>query len=713
MVRRRLILKAKDVYGNGTRCQYVSISKLREIAVMLGYSRLERSKKKLCDFIRKKLVKEKSFRERKEDALAHIPGPWSQDRCIEKGYRKKDLIAAAEHLGIPDSQIQLAQRMRGSSGLCAILQKYGIDKNNQPANVTPPARSPGGPIVPPFAPARVSPPRDFLRVTPPARVSPPRAQGRNVHELLHRQDLKRRFENEHKKRACQKKTRTNPEPYSTNQLRSILKREYGFSDNHIRRHLADKFGGRIFLLSRIDDPSFNKYKYRTELCKMAQIYFDTGVRPNVPFDVQRVVNAARRGNVNEARRIALQAGGRVDALSPTSQRKIDNLEASLPRDHPAIRATNGIMKRAWLKLQLGMRLTDTEKRAQRTQVFDGLAQRAMQFNLDRMMQQQMNEPEIRTVGLNDPGNNWSPAVGNNVNDVMNTAENDIFLAGNIPNANKAVYLKNNVQNKKIQAVYNQVGIKTWLMKKKSSPYTSKEIESWNSVKRVPEKIMRRHGDIVYWGIQDAEELQKIHKTKYVGRLLKLFKVAKTLKNFRTNVRNAAHVHDEQQYQNLRKSCATYMTMLKDYVMSKKTNNEKKGVLERIDKRDPACVENLCSAISEFIQEDSNEFVFDFDPELDKLTNVSNCANALRKSYCVMLKKKEIDSSVFIKKMKGLYQSIFNNLRNKVATDGEIGPSDVRKFLRDYGEMLLECPGMNLPKKLFKGFQFVYTLGGAL
>ena len=754
-IRRRNIRKAKEMYKDGRFCHNENISQLRKIAALLGGNFAnERSKKKICDFIRKELVKEKSFRERKADAIAHLPGGWDYERCRGSGpraYDKKHLVAAAEHLGIPDAQIQLAKRMGGSSSLCNILLMYGIDQNNQPGNVTPPARSPARRVSPPPAPARVSPPR---RVTPPApaRVSPPRAQEPNVHELLHRQDLKRRFENEHKKRACQKQTRTNPNPYTTKELSVILKREFGFTNVQMKKHLADKFGGRWILTTRFDNTLLNKYKYRTELCKMAQIYFDTGVRPNANGirvqpapalnwgrrynlalqrgnrnEVERLIqerrgdgqpparNAIRRGNRNEARRIALQAQaqGRVDALSPTSQRKVDNFEASLPREHPAIRVTNGVMKRTWLKLQLGMRLTDPEKRAQSTRTFDNLAQRAMQFNLDRMMQQQMNEPEIRTVGLNDPGNNWSPAVGNNVNNVLNTAQNDIFLAGNIPNANKAVYLKNNVQNRKIQAVYNQKGLKTWLMKKKSSPYTSKEIESWNSVKRVPEKIMRRHGDNVYWAEVDGLELQKIHKTKYVARILFMITIGKTLDDFRNKLKNAVHVVTDKQYQDLRKSCATYLTMLKDYVMTKKTKGEQKGVLERLDKRDPACVENLCSAINEFIQEDSNEFVFDFDPELDKLTNISNCANALRKSYCVMLKKKEINREAFIKKMKGLYQSIFNVLRNKVAKDGRIQPLDVREFLQDYGEMLLECPEMKLPKKLFKGFKFVYVLGGAL
>ena len=174
-IRRRNIQKAKELYKDGRFCHNESISHLREIATLLGGNFAnERSKKKICDFIRKELVKEKSFQERKADAIAHLPGGWDYERCRGSGpraYDKKHLVEAAEHLGIPDRQIQLAKRMGGSASLCNILLMYGIDQNNQPGNVTPPARSPARRVSPPPAPARVSPPR---RVTPPApaRVSP-------------------------------------------------------------------------------------------------------------------------------------------------------------------------------------------------------------------------------------------------------------------------------------------------------------------------------------------------------------------------------------------------------------------------------------------------------------------------------------------------------------------------------------------------------------
>ena len=100
--------------------------------------------------------------------------------------------------------------------------------------------------------------------------------------------------------------------------------------------------------------------------------------------------------------------------------------------------------------------------------------------------------------------------------IFSQKNTDILVSGpGILNAvhSLTVYLENNVRNRKIQAVYNQNALKRWLMQKKESPTTRKAIESWNSVKRVPEKIMRRYGSNVYWAIQDAKQLQELKKTK--------------------------------------------------------------------------------------------------------------------------------------------------------------------------------------------------------
>lgn len=501
------------------------------------------------------------------------------------------------------------------------------------------------------------------------------------------------FKEIYEKKMCKKRSSGNPFPYTLAEMIEILIDKYDFTERQIRAHLSNKFpifrhfpGTPLSLLPI-------KLPQRKELCEMVKTYLTTGQRPLV----------APAGALGQAPLVV-----RRNSPSPRSRQRINTFERTLPPNHPVFRASEDY-KKTWLKLQLGMRLTPEEQRAQGQMAFDNLAERAMQFNLNRMMQQQMNEPEIRTVGLNDPGNNWKPSNGKNVNNVMNNAEN--MFTGNVPKNNRAVYLENNVRNRKIQAVYNQNALKRWLMQKKESPTTRKGIETWNSVKRVPEKIMRRYGSNVYWAIQDAKMLQELKKTKYLTRLINILEKGKTLQDCKKM--NVVHVFNEQNYQNLRTSCATYMTMLKDYVMSKKTKKEQKATLQRIDKRTPACLENACSAINEFIQEDSNEFVYDFDPKLDKLTNISNCANALRKSYCVMLKKKEINENAFLKKMKGLVQSIFNITRKKMATDGKIGPEDVTSFVRDYGEMLLDCPDTKIRKNLFNNFEFEYMLVGAL
>ena len=81
-------------------------------------------------------------------------------------------------------------------------------------------------------------------------------------------------------------------------------------------------------------------------------------------------------------------------------------------------------------------------------MFMNLAQQSEIFDVARLMQQQMNEPVIRENGLPDPGNNWKPGMGTNVNNAENPKTT--YFAGDVPNRNKAVFIKNNVLNRKIK-----------------------------------------------------------------------------------------------------------------------------------------------------------------------------------------------------------------------------------------------------------------------
>ena len=337
-------------------------------------------------------------------------------------------------------------------------------------------------------------------------------------------------------------------------------------------------------------------------------------------------------------------------------------------------------------------------------MFMNLAQQSEIFDVARLMQQQMNEPVIRENGLPDPGNNWKPGMGTNVNNAENL-ENDIFSAGDVPNRNKAVFIKNNVLNRKIKKVYDLNGLKQWLMRQRVSPTTRTRIESWNSIKLVPNAIYKKGADDVTKGIIQGRELQNIKKTNYVKRVIRLLQESGTQQNYTLTTREAVHTKTEQNFQNLRKSCAVYLNMLYDHVMSKRTNEERVKTLNMLDTFKPVCVENLCSSISEFILHDDNKFVFEFDSNADKVTNISNCANALRKSYCAMLKDGEINEKVFVKKMTLIYQRIAAMIKGKKASDGSITKYDIISFLDDYGDMLLECPGMSLRNGMFDGFKF--------
>lgn len=195
-------------------------------------------------------------------------------------------------------------------------------------------------------------------------------------------------------------------------------------------------------------------------------------------------------------------------------------------------------------------------------------------------------------------------------------------------------------------------------------------------------------------------------------MLNIFNNGYSLDLFRRNTRETCHVRGTgeeamQEFENLVLSCGVYIKQLEDYVMSKKTAKERKEVLANLDKNNPLCVENLCSSINEFIQQDSNEFAFDFDPQSDKLTNISNATNGLRNSYCAMYKKKELNKARFVNKMKYLSSRIYALTDGKVASDGIINTTDIDAYFEDYGEFLLDCPELDDVDDEFFGPNFSF------
>ena len=469
--------------------------------------------------------------------------------------------------------------------------------------------------------------------------------------------------NDQDKKWCQKKSKNNPDGLTVPQILVKAESKYNISKSMIYMTLREQ----------------DLKKTKENICKM----------------IHQILSMFR----NPARRPAQQARPAQPAPSPNNS--IRNFLQSLPVTHPVFNDYPLPFRKVFAKMQLGMPLSFTDTIWRDRIQFRNMLEAAEQFDLNR------NRPA--NSGLIDPGNNWKPTYGTNVNNILGTLNNNIFLSGNIPDPSNAVYITDDVRNKKIQTVYSLKHLKRWLMRKKESPGTRKVIESWNSIKIVPEIIMRRHGDSVVWGIIDAKALQAIHSTTYVARILKLILDGKTLKDFLADDQhNGIHVKNESNYKQLRTSCAVYVTMLKDYVDTKKTIIEKKNVLIRLNKEFPACVENVCSTISSFIQIDSNDFVFEIDMNADGLINISNCANALRNTYCVMLKRNEITKNGFKNKMKGIAARINSILSGIQFKDGIMRHQHIIDFLTEYGDGLLECPNFKAGSFAMKNPNFTYN-----
>jgi hypothetical protein len=173
-------------------------------------------------------------------------------------------------------------------------------------------------------------------------------------------------------------------------------------------------------------------------------------------------------------------------------------------EHPILSATNNLQD-IYAKFQLGIPLENWEdKIVNSNENWNKTYARVVLYEYLRTPKNEMNRlpPEqlelLRNIiskypGLPEPSHRWKPRNVNNTNGLIkgkNTIQDDIFLHGEIPNKTKAVYLKNNVKNRKIQAVYDLNGLKKWLMLKSKSPTTQRTILTWNSVRKVPEKILR-------------------------------------------------------------------------------------------------------------------------------------------------------------------------------------------------------------------------------
>lgn len=191
-------------------------------------------------------------------------------------------------------------------------------------------------------------------------------------------------------------------------------------------------------------------------------------------------------------------------------------------------------------------------------------------------------------------------------------------------------------------------------------------------------------EIVMKALENITKLHKIKKTAYLERL----------ENFFMGKREQTHCKTYAQVENVKNTCAFHVNQLFEFINSFQNEIDRKVKLERLDEMQPVCMENLCSSIEAFILQEKGEFQFDFDETLDKLSNISNCANALRNSYCYLFKKNMINEEELEKKFKQIGPTLFNYLNRRAAINGHIALSDINSFLKNYGEQLLHCIDMD-------------------
>lgn len=309
-----------------------------------------------------------------------------------------------------------------------------------------------------------------------------------------------------------RKSKDNPEPYTMKQLKRLAKvmgakdsqlkgvtkmqmfdvlRGLGVPMKPIRMTKMDQTDLRLcttqnMSIQQILGLATNKYKLSLDEIRFMYSNFSSSNKMSNKIILCRAINEA------------------IKLRTHTRNPILDTVLSEHNYDHPISSASNNVQN-IYAKMQLGVPLENWEentvnsnenwkKTYARVVLYEYL--RTPKNEINRLSPEQL-ELLRNTIsqypGLPKPSSRWNPRSVNDANGLIkgkDTMQNDVFLHGEIPKKNKAVYLKNNVRNRKIQAVYDLDQLKKWLMLKSKSPTTQRNILTWNSVRKVPEKILR-------------------------------------------------------------------------------------------------------------------------------------------------------------------------------------------------------------------------------
>lgn len=309
-----------------------------------------------------------------------------------------------------------------------------------------------------------------------------------------------------------RKSEDNPEPYTMKQLKRLAK-VMGAKDSQLRGltkirmfYVLRGLGVPTKPVRRFKMDPDDQQKCVNENKSIKQLLEIATNKYKLPLDeIQFMYSNLSSSSKMTNKRILCRAINETLKLRSHMRNPIlDTFLSEHNYEHPISSASNNVQD-IYAKLQLGIPLENWEEKIvnsnenwKKTYAHVVLYEylRTPKNEINRLVPEQLELLRniiSRYPGLPVPSSRWKPRSVNNANSLIkgkNTMQDEIFLHGRIPNKNKAVYLKDNVRNRKIQAVYNLNGLKKWLMLKSKSPTTQRNILTWNSVRKVPEKILR-------------------------------------------------------------------------------------------------------------------------------------------------------------------------------------------------------------------------------
>lgn len=189
--------------------------------------------------------------------------------------------------------------------------------------------------------------------------------------------------------------------------------------------------------------------------------------------------------------------------------------------------------------------------------------------------------------------------------------------------------------------------------------------------------------------KDYKYLQNIKFTQVLYKLHLYITGIHSTKNKYMVVAPMNHCKTTNAIKSTKRSCITYLHILRKYIQSLKTRKLKVDTLFELDNERPVCLEALCKTLDDFVQKKTNGIIFDFDGKVSKEANITNALNVVMSLICKIKNKVDFRKTIEF----DLWAKIYGLVKDKKASDGIITKNDVIIYLLEYGDYI-SCSNKN-------------------